>query len=88
MKFLKSSVAILGAIACIASPAAAQYGIDSLVTDTSPTTAGGVVSFFKAYITGNVPTSNLMESENSAIVNITDANYLETIFEDEWIIAL
>ncbi|KAF9124418.1 hypothetical protein BGW39_008224 [Mortierella sp. 14UC] len=88
MKFLKSSVAILGAIALIASPAAAQYGAEDQAAADTPSTSGGIVSFFKAYITGGVPSHNLFESENSgAIANITDANYKETIFDDEWIVA-
>ncbi|KAK3845282.1 MAG: hypothetical protein J3R72DRAFT_436400 [Linnemannia gamsii] len=96
MKFLQSSVAILGAIALIASPAAAQYGAEERAAQAAeaaaaregPGTAAGVVSFFKSYITGGVPTYNLFTSEDSGVIaNITDANYKATIFEDEWIVA-
>ncbi|KAF9908414.1 hypothetical protein EC991_009869 [Linnemannia zychae] len=89
MKFFKSSVAILGAIALIASPAAAQYGAeDKAAAADTPSATGGIISFFKAYITGGVATNNLFESDDGgAIANITDANYLDTIFEDEWIVA-
>ncbi|KAF9935266.1 hypothetical protein FBU30_004841 [Linnemannia zychae] len=85
MKFFKSSVAILGAIALIASPAAAQYGAEDKPAE-NPSTGKGIVSFFKAYVTGGVPTHNLFNSSD-IITNITDANYKATIFEDEWIIA-
>ncbi|KAF9145177.1 hypothetical protein BG015_011984 [Linnemannia schmuckeri] len=87
MKFFQSSVAILGAIALIASPATAQYGAeDQAAKQENQGGIKGITSFFKAYISGNLPSHNLFESEPS-IKNITDANYKATIFEDEWIIA-
>ncbi|KAH7048696.1 hypothetical protein BKA57DRAFT_462104 [Linnemannia elongata] len=87
MKFFQSSVAILGAIALIASPAAAQYGAeDQAANQENPGGLKGITSFFKAYISGSLPSQNLFESE-PVINNITDANYKATIFEDEWIVA-
>ncbi|KAG0276092.1 hypothetical protein BGZ96_003463 [Linnemannia gamsii] len=87
MKFFKSSVAILGAIALIASPVAAQYGANDQPVEQEPQGGlKGLTSLFKAYISGNLPSQNLFESE-PVIVNITDANYKATIFEDEWIVA-
>lgn len=88
MKFFQSSVAILGAIALIASPATAQYGAeDQAANQENPGGLKGIASFFKAYISGTLPSQNLFESE-PVINNITDANYKATIFEDEWIVAL
>lgn len=88
MKFFQSSVAILGAIALIASPATAQYGAEDQAANQESTGGlKGITSFFKAYISGNLPSQNLFESE-PLINNITDANYKATIFEDEWIVAL
>jgi hypothetical protein len=88
MKFFQSSVAILGAIALIASPATAQYGADDQsAAQESQGGIKGITSFFKAYISGNLPSKNLFESE-PVITNITDANYKTTLFDDEWIVAL
>lgn len=88
MKFFQSSVAILGAIALIASPAKAQYGADDKpAASERPGGLKGITTFFKDYMTGNLPSQNLFESE-PVITNITDANYKATIFEDEWIVAL
>ncbi|KAF8942063.1 hypothetical protein BGZ47_006924 [Haplosporangium gracile] len=87
MKFFQSSVAILGALALIASPATAQYGAeDQAANQENKGGIKGITSFFKAYISGNLPSQNLFESE-PLINNITDANYKATIFEDEWVIA-
>jgi len=93
MKFLKSSAILLGAIALMASPAMAQYGREEEAAakeaEQSGSTIGGIVSFFKAYITGGVATKNLFDAEpDGLIANITDANYKSTIFEDEWVVAL
>ncbi|KAF9118275.1 hypothetical protein BGX30_004688 [Mortierella sp. GBA39] len=87
MKLFQSSVvAIFGAIALIASPATAQYGAeDQAANQEKPGGLKGIVSFVKDYVTGNLPSQNMFESE-PVITNITDANYKATIFEDEWIV--
>ncbi|KAF9098632.1 hypothetical protein BGX29_010937 [Mortierella sp. GBA35] len=95
MKFFKSSVAILGAIALIASPAMAQAGYDEEASAARQAEEAireggfkGLASFFKAYLTGSLPAHNLFESDHDGVIfNITDANYKSNIFEDEWIIA-
>ena len=89
MKVFQSSVvAILGAIALIASPVTAQYGAeDQAANQENQGGIKGFTSLIKAYISGNLPSQSLFESD-PVINNITDANYKATIFEDEWIVAL
>ncbi|CAO3564653.1 unnamed protein product [Mortierella alpina] len=88
MKFTKSSMAVIGALALLASPATAQYGRD----DPKPVVeeargVAGYIQLIKTLITGGGgPELVFAADTEGAITNITDANYKETIFDDEWII--
>ncbi|KAF9954023.1 hypothetical protein BGZ72_004969 [Mortierella alpina] len=88
MKFTKTSMAVIGALALLASPATAQYGRD----DQKPVVeeqrgVAGYVQLIKSLITGGGGPPPLFAADTEgAIMNITDANYKDTIFEDEWII--
>jgi len=83
MKFLKSSLAAIAAVALIA-PAAAQYGKDDIAEESN----NGLFHTIKLLLTGGTQ-ANLFEADpNGVIFNITDANYRDTLFQDEWIVTL
>ncbi|KAF9980118.1 hypothetical protein BGZ75_008808 [Mortierella antarctica] len=88
MKFTKTSMAVIGALALLASPATAQYGKD----DQKPVVeeergVAGYIQLIKSLVTGGGGPAPLFAADTEgAITNITDANYKDTIFEDEWII--
>ncbi|KAG0038299.1 Thioredoxin- transmembrane protein 1 [Podila clonocystis] len=82
MKFLKSSLATIAAIALIA-PAAAQYGKEDVAEKEL---SGGIFQTIKLLLTGGPPTSLFEADPNGVIFNITDANYRDTLFQDEWIV--
>lgn len=84
MKFLKSSLATIAAIALIA-PAAAQYGKDDIADKELN---GGIFQTIKLLLTGGPPASLFEADPNGVIFNITDANYRDTLFQDEWIVTL
>ncbi|KAG0353660.1 Thioredoxin- transmembrane protein 1 [Podila minutissima] len=82
MKFFKSSLATIAAIALIA-PAAAQYGKDDIAEKEAN---GGIFQTVKLLLTGGAATSLFEADPNGVIFNITDANYRDTLFKDEWIV--
>ncbi|KAF9576516.1 hypothetical protein EC968_007994 [Mortierella alpina] len=89
MKFTKTSMAVIGALALLASPAAAQYGRDEEkpVVEESRSFSG-YFQLIKTLVTGDSGPPPLFAAADTegAVMNITDANYKDTIFEDEWII--
>ncbi|KAF9346444.1 hypothetical protein BGX34_003877, partial [Mortierella sp. NVP85] len=78
MKFLKSSLALLGAVALLAVPATAQ----------EEKKEGGIWNSIKDTLIGEAPPSTFGQDPTGAILNITDAIYEETLFgEGEYIVA-
>ncbi|KAF9189951.1 hypothetical protein BGZ51_008699 [Haplosporangium sp. Z 767] len=89
MKFLKTTVALLGAVALLASPTYGQ-GQEQQQPAAAAAPGGTLSALFgtvKAILTGGGPPPLFVADPDGVIMNITDANYKETIFEDEWIIA-
>ena len=95
MKFLKSTLALAATVALLASPAAAQYGEEDVRAAADKAAVqkegGGLKGIFqiaKAIVLGGAPPPIFEADPEGHIFNITDANYKDTIFEDEWIITL
>ncbi|KAG0247147.1 hypothetical protein BG011_001940 [Mortierella polycephala] len=95
MKFLKTTVALLGVVALLASP---TYGQGQGQQQQQPaaaaphggpehSTLGALFNTVKSILIGGAPPPLFLADPDGVIMNITDANYKETIFEDEWIIA-
>ncbi|KAF9211396.1 Thioredoxin- transmembrane protein 1 [Podila verticillata] len=82
MKFFKSSLAAIAAIALIA-PAAAQYGKDDIAEEES---SGGLFQTIKLLLTGGAQADLFEADPNGVIFNVTDANYRDVLFQDEWIV--
>ncbi|KAF9277672.1 hypothetical protein BGZ68_009087 [Mortierella alpina] len=81
-------MAVIGALALLASPATAQYGKEEQKPVVEEQRGiSGYIQLIKNLLTGgaDAPPPFALDPEN-AIMNITDANYKETIFDDEWII--
>lgn len=95
MKFLKSTLALAATVALLTSPAAAQYGKEEEAAAAAARAAvqegGGLKGIFqimKALVLGGAPPPIFEADPEGHIFNVTDVNYKETIFEDEWIITL
>ncbi|GJJ76572.1 hypothetical protein EMPS_08931 [Entomortierella parvispora] len=93
MKFLKSTLAFVATVALLTSPAAAQYGEEEAAAAAAQREAakegGGLKGLFqigKAIVLGGTPPPIFEADPEGHIFNVTDVNYKETIFEDEWII--
>ncbi|KAG0196389.1 hypothetical protein BGX28_010213 [Mortierella sp. GBA30] len=90
MKFLKTSLAVIGALALLSSPATAQYGREEEQQRQQLEEKRGAAGYFqliKSLLTGGGdPPPLFVADPEGAIRNITDANYKETIFEDEWMV--
>ncbi|KAF9913594.1 hypothetical protein BX616_009845 [Lobosporangium transversale] len=100
MKFFKTTLAAVGVLTLLAAPVTAQY--EQYVQEQqqqqqqqqqkSATSekhgVAGLMDLAKALLIGGSPPPVLfVDDPTGAITNITDANYKDTIFEDEWIIA-
>ncbi|KAF9385308.1 hypothetical protein CPB97_004937 [Podila verticillata] len=81
MKFLKSSLAAIAAITLIA-PAAAQYGKDDIAEESN----SGLLQTIKLLLTGGTQADLFEADPNGVIFNITDSNYRDLLFQDEWIV--
>ncbi|KAG0051657.1 hypothetical protein BGZ83_003487 [Gryganskiella cystojenkinii] len=90
MKFFKSTLAAAAAVALMASPAVAQYGAEEEAAQRATVKEnGGIKGYFqlaKSILVGGGPPTLFWADPDHHIINITDANYKDTIFEDEWII--
>ncbi|KAG0324967.1 hypothetical protein BG004_003327 [Podila humilis] len=89
MKFIKSSLAAIAAMTLIAQPIAAQYGKeDQGVKEDlgAKELSGGLFQTVKTLLTGGVSAPLFEADESGLIFNITDANYKDTFFQDEWIV--
>ncbi|KAI1319093.1 hypothetical protein EDD11_004982 [Mortierella claussenii] len=94
MKFLKTTLAVVGALALLASPATAQYGREEQQQQQQEREASseqaGVAGYFqliKSLLTGGGGPPPLFVADPTGVIfNVTDANYKDTILEDEWII--
>ncbi|KAF9434037.1 hypothetical protein BGZ76_008665 [Entomortierella beljakovae] len=95
MKFFKTSM-IIGAIALLAAPATAQYGREeqaqAKAAEESSYGIRGIArdygTLLKAVFIGvDTPNAILVDDPTGIITNVTDSNYRDLIFDDEWIIA-
>lgn len=89
MKYFKTSLALLGAVALLAAPATAQYGRDEEAAKESAAAQEGIWGTIKSFVTGgaSAPVS-FAEDPTGAILNLTDAIYKDTIYQGEYIITL
>ena len=95
MKFFKSTLATAAALCLLASPATAQYGREDEAAEEAARVAakegGGIKGYFqlaKSILIGGASPNLFLADPDAHIFNVTDANYKETIFDDEWIITL
>ncbi|KAG0003199.1 hypothetical protein BGZ80_011368 [Entomortierella chlamydospora] len=96
MKFFKTSL-VIGAIALLAAPAVAQYGREdeeaaASAARSAPSGIGGYLREYlrvvkAVFIGGETAPEFSYEDPNSVLFNITDSNYRDTIFNDEWVVA-
>ncbi|KAG0351103.1 hypothetical protein BGZ54_003411, partial [Gamsiella multidivaricata] len=89
MKFFKTTAALVGALALLTAPAAAQYGREDEQQNSGPperTGLGGYVDLIKNLLTGGGAPPLFVADPTGVIMNITDANYKDTIFEGEYIV--
>ncbi|KAF9419833.1 hypothetical protein BGZ94_009304 [Podila epigama] len=89
MKFIKSTLAALAAVALISQPVAAQYGKEESSSTASIAEAeaqGGIVRQIKLLLTGGETPSAFVADSEGIITNLTDANYRDLMFNDEWIV--
>ncbi|KAF9204839.1 hypothetical protein BGZ49_004794 [Haplosporangium sp. Z 27] len=95
MKFFKASL-VIGAIALLTSPVAAQYGREEEAAAIAEEKANsGLGAYAREYmkvvkavfIGGGDSPDFTAEDPSGALFNITDDNYKDTIFNDEWIVA-
>ncbi|KAG0325943.1 hypothetical protein BGZ99_010396 [Dissophora globulifera] len=91
MKFFKTSVALVGALALLALPATAQYSKEEEEQRASVNERRGAAGYFdlvKSFVTGGATAPALFGADpTGSIVNITDDNFRETIYEGEYIVA-
>ncbi|KAG0307333.1 hypothetical protein BGZ98_000508 [Dissophora globulifera] len=91
MKFFKTSVALVGALALLALPATAQYSKEEEEQRASVNERRGAAGYFdlvKSFVTGGATPPALFGADpTGSIVNITDDNFRETIYEGEYIVA-
>ncbi|KAI8595119.1 hypothetical protein EDD21DRAFT_392021 [Dissophora ornata] len=89
MKFFKTSLALVGTLALLTSPAAAQYGKEDELRAGAKEKSGlaGYWDLIKTLVVGgDGPPALFAADPTGAIMNLTDANYKETIFEGEYIV--
>ncbi|KAF9111376.1 hypothetical protein BGX27_005015 [Mortierella sp. AM989] len=95
MKFFKTSL-LIGAIALMTSPVAAQYGREEEAAAKASDQGSGIIGAAKSYVEllkavflGGIqaPTNHLVNDPTGIITNFTDIDYQDSLFNDEWIVA-